>query len=161
MSCFVFVMFNHEVWQGSWTENTVLWDGNASDSYFAFTGMFITDSAGACLRSYSETFLLFSIIQRLLKKHRGKKACLFLLPVWWHMHLGSDTSWSRGQLEPGGCSLEAGAWSQALIFLGAYLSSYSSASSDWYTLPLVLHISASLIPRLITATKCVCESVSI
>lgn len=66
-----------------------------------------------------------------------------------HIHLGSDTSWTRGTVRAWG--LEPGA---SLIFPGAYLPSSSSASADWYTLLLVLHNSNSSITCLITGSKC-------
>lgn len=124
--------------------------------FYICTEMFIAEWTRACWCVFLEVALeetlkhscFFSIIKD--KSETGKKKkkvifCLFVLPMWGRIHLGSDTSWTRDQLQPG-------AWSQGLIFLGAYLPSYSSASAGWYTLLLVLHISASFITRLIAGT---------
>lgn len=123
--------------------------------FYICTEMFIADWTRACWCVFLKVALeetlkhscFFSIIKD--KSETGKKKKSYLLPFC-ASHVGTHPFGLRHFLNQGSVA----AWSQGLIFLGAYLPSYSSASAGWYTLLFVLHISASFITRLIAGTNC-------
>lgn len=131
-------------WAQLGKEHTVVLDGNASDSYFTFTQRCLWQTQqGSCVtpgsdfgRS-SETFLLFSITKDKFKTGKKKKQNNNLVPFCTSCVVTHPFGLRRflKQGTVGAWSLEPWAWGQSLIFPGAYLPSYSSASADWYTHP--------------------------
>lgn len=99
----VFIHF----WAQLGKEHTVVLAGEASDSYFTFTQRCLLQTEREHVGVFSwkwlwKKFLLFSIIKD--KSETGKKKvifCCFVLPMWGRIHLGSGTSWTRDQLQPG------------------------------------------------------------